>query len=87
MKHFYFSVTTLKRNKTYGYNTNEIRIYRIRKEDKVPVLISTVTYSTGSNPGTRVLTYQELINKGYIPKKYNNIDYYEQKEYIMHELI
>lgn len=84
---FYYSVTVLKRNKRMGYNTNEVKVYSIRNtERREAVLECTTTYQTGSNPGGAVLAYKELIKHNRIPQEYENINYYEQKDYIMHEL-
>lgn len=95
-KHFYYKDVTVKRNKMYGYNIQEISIYYLDKE-KAPHLIDRIQYQTGGTPGAK----QEILNyltsrafgvnkeKYFIPKKYSGKNYYDDgiyKKYIIHEM-
>ena len=88
-KNFYFKVETIKRNRTYGFNTNEISIYYLDKEH-APHLIDRITYQTGSTPGAQNEVFKYLKEHGYISQyKYKHFDFHESgayKQYNIYEM-
>ena len=82
---FYYKNVTIKHNKMYGYNTQEVSVYYLDQTGQ-PHLIDRFTYHTGSTPGPE----QEIVDyltshaygKGYfIPKKYHGKKYWEDNIY------
>lgn len=73
---FYFKDVTIKRNKMYGYNIQEVSVYYLDKEGQ-PRLIDRITYQTGSTPGSKQEVFNLLTDKGYISQKYKGKNYYD----------
>ena len=66
---FYFKDVTIKRNKMYGYNIQEVSVYYLDKEGQ-PHLIDRLNYQTGSTPGSKQEVFNLLSERGYISQKY-----------------
>lgn len=87
-KKFYFKDVTIKRNKMYGYNIQEVSVYYLDKEGQ-PHLIDRFNYQTGSTPGNKQEIVDYLTSHAYgldkphyyIPKKYNGKNYYDDEIY------
>ena len=84
-KRFYFKDVTIKRNKMYGYNIQEVSIYYLDKEGQ-PYLIDRITYQTGCTPGNKQEVFNLLIAKGYISQKYKGKNYYDSGAYKIYKL-
>ena len=88
-KNFYYKVETLKRNKMYGYNTNEVSIYYL-DSDGAPHLIDRVTYQTGCTPGAQNEAFKLLKDTGHIPAIiYEHFDFHDSgayKDYNLYEM-
>ena len=82
---FYFKDVTIKRNKMYGYNIQEVSIYYLDKEG-FPNLIDRITYQTGSTPGNKQEVFNFLTGKGYISQKYKGKNYYDSGAYKIYKL-
>ena len=65
---FYFKDVTIKHNKMYGYNIQEVSVYYLDEEGQ-PRLIDRLTYQTGSTPGNKQEVFNFLSDKGYISQK------------------
>lgn len=66
---YYFSKQIIRKNKTYGYHIIECRVYRLRETTGEPVLVTQVTYNSGSTPGAVSEVFYQLMNIGLIEKE------------------
>lgn len=82
---FYFKNVTIKHNKMYGYNTQEVSVYYLDKEGQ-PHLIDRFNYETGSTPGAQQEVFNFLSKNGYISQKYAGKKYYESNAYKVYKL-
>ena len=82
---FYFKDVTIKRNKMYGYNIQEVSVYYLDKEGQ-PHLIGRTTYNTGSTPGNKQEAFDFLADNGYVPQKYKGKNYYDSGAYKIYKL-
>lgn len=82
---FYFKDVTLKHNKMYGYNTQEVSIYYLDNEG-APHLIDRINYQTGSTPGNKQEVFKYLSENGYVSQKYKGKNYYDSGAYKVYKL-
>ena len=82
---FYFKDVTIKRNKMYGYNIQEVSVYYLDKEGQ-PRLIDRLNYQTGSTPGSKQEVFNLLSERGYISQKYKGKNYYDSEAYKVYKL-
>jgi hypothetical protein len=81
---FYVTQTIIRRNKTYGYNVIEARVYKLL-DDGFPSLVHAFTYQTGAVPGLQNLVLRELISNGKVNSEVGK-EYYEQEQVKIYEL-
>ena len=82
---FYFKDVTIKHNKMYGYNIQEVSVYYLAEEGQ-PRLIDRLTYQTGSTPGNKQEAFDFLADNGYVPQKYKGKNYYDSGAYKIYKL-
>ena len=83
---FYFKDVTIKHNKMYGYNIQEVSVYYLDEEGQ-PRLIDRLTYQTGSTPGNKQEVFNFLSERGYISQKSKGKNYYASGAYKIYKLL
>ena len=82
---FYFKDVTIKHNKMYGYNIQEVSVYYLDEEVQ-PRLNDRLNYQTGSTTGNKQEVFNFLFYCGYILQKYKGKNYYDSGAYKIYKL-